>query len=138
MRYKNEKDLYNALQKHLIPDLLSYKKSNSTYDCFSEDLNMQIELKCRRRHYDDLMIERGKWDRLLKESNSNGTRSIYLNSTPEGVWAFDLNHLERANGLVWSFKTLPVKTQWDKGQTKRKEVSYIHISMGKDITDMLL
>ena len=138
MRYKNEKDLYNALQKHLIPDLLSYKKSNSTYDCFSEDLNMQIELKCRRRHYDDLMIERSKWDRLLRESGKNGTRPIYLNSTPKGVWAFDLDHLERANGLVWSFKTLPVKTQWDKGQTKRKEVSYIHISMGKNITDMLL
>jgi len=29
MRYKNEKDLYNALQKHLIPDLLSYKKATA-------------------------------------------------------------------------------------------------------------
>jgi len=137
MRYSNEKELYNALQQ-IIPDLLSYKKQSSTYDCFSETLNMQIELKCRRRHYDDLMIERGKWDRLLQESKTNGTRSIYLNSTPNGVWAFDLNHIDESGGMTWSLKTLPVKTQWDKGQTKRKEVSYLHISMGKDITDMLL
>ena len=138
MRYANEKALYRAIRDSLIPDLLSYKSHNSTYDCFSEDLNMQVELKCWRRHYDELMIERSKWDRLLSESKVNGTRSIYLNSTPEGVWAFDLNHLEKTDSLVWSFKTLPVKTQWDRGQTKRKEVSYIHISMGKDITDMLL
>ena len=138
MRYINEKDLYKVLRDKLIPDLLSYKKSNSTYDCFSEDLNMQIELKCRRRHYDDLMIERSKWDRLLQESKTNGTRSIYLNSTPNGVWAFDLNHIDKVGNMVWSFKTLPAKTHWDKGKTKRKEVSYLHISMGKDITDMLL
>ena len=99
---------------------------------------MQIELKCRRRHYDDLMIERSKWDRLLQESKTNDTRSIYLNSTPNGVWAFDLNHIDKVGNMVWSFKTLPAKTHWDKGQTKRKEVSYLHISMGKDITDMLL
>lgn len=138
MRYSNEKELYNALQQQLIPDLLSYKTQSSTYDCFSEDLNMQIELKCRRRHYDDLMIERSKWDRLLQESKTNGTRSIYLNSTPSGVWAFDLNHIDKAGNMVWTYKTLPAKTHWDKGQTKRKEVSYLHISMGKDITDMLL
>ena len=138
MRYSNEKELYNALQQQLIPDLLSYKTQYSTYDCFSEDLNMQIELKCRRRHYDDLMIERSKWDRLLQESKTNGTRSIYLNSTPNGVWAFDLNHIDKVGNMVRSFKTLPAKTHWDKGKTKRKEVSYLHISMGKDITDMLL
>jgi len=138
MRYINEKELYKVLRDKLIPDLLSYKKSNSTYDCFSEDLNMQIELKCRRRHYDDLMIERSKWDRLLRESGKNGTRPIYLNSTPKGVWAFDLDHIKKSDALSWSFKTLPVKTHWDRGKTKRKEVSYLHISMGKDITDMLL
>jgi len=93
MRYSNEKELYNALRQQLIPDLLSYKTQYSTYDCFSEDLNMQIELKCRRRHYDDLMIERSKWDRLLQESKANDTRSIYLNSTPNGVWAFDLKQI---------------------------------------------
>jgi len=138
MRYKDEQSLYEALRDSLIPDLLNYKSNFSRYDCFSEDFNMQIELKCRTRHFDELLIEHIKYEYMMQESAKNKTRAIYINSTPQGVWAFDLNHISKTNALSWEVRNLPAKTHWDRGQTKSKKISYLHIDLGHNITDKLL
>ena len=67
MRYKDEQSLYEAIRDSLIPDLLNYKSNFSRYDCFSDDFNMQIELKCRTRHYDELLIEHIKYEYMIQE-----------------------------------------------------------------------
>lgn len=138
MRYSKEQELYEAIRDSLIPDLLLYKENYTVCDCFSEDFKMQIELKCRRRHYDSLMIEYLKWSSLLRASKENKTRAIYINSTPKGVWVFDLNHLEKTEALEWEIQTLPAKTQWGKGETKEKKIAYLDLALGTDITQKLL
>ena len=127
----------NQRLKDLV-DLLNYKSNFSRYDCFSEDFNMQIELKCRTRHYDELLIEHIKYEYMMQESAKNKARAIYINSTPQGVWAFDLNHISKTNALNWEVRNLPAKTHWDRGQTKSKKISYLHIDLGHNITDKLL
>ena len=50
----------------------------------------RIELKCRGVHYDTLLIERKKYDALISKADENLDIPIYINSTPKGVFRFNL------------------------------------------------
>ena len=62
----NEEQLFNYLKKHYIYDLSKCEDQFSSYDCFSTTYRCVIELKCRNKHYDDLMLEKTKYDSLKK------------------------------------------------------------------------
>ena len=55
-----EIDLFNIVKLTHVPDLQKSEKQYSRYDCYSEKYKMDIELKCRNKHYDELMIEMKK------------------------------------------------------------------------------
>ena len=123
-----EKELFR-LVKNLIPDL----KETSTFsykDGYSDDLKLTIELKCRRRHYDYLLIERSKYRQLLRNK-----RMRYINSTPEGIFSFNLNKIEEPN---WWIEELPATTDFNRSQRINKEVGYLNIKDAKNITNSLL
>jgi hypothetical protein len=122
-----EKELFSLVKK-LIPDL----KETSTFsykDGYSDDLKLTIELKCRRRHYDYLLIERSKYKQLLRNK-----RMRYINSTPEGIFSFNLNKIEEPN---WWTEELPATTDFNRSQRINKEVGYLNIKDAKNITDIL-
>lgn len=122
-----EKELF-SLVKNLIPDL----KETSTFsykDGYSDDLKLTIELKCRRRHYDYLLIERSKYKQLLRNK-----RMRYINSTPEGIFSFNLNKIEEPN---WWIEEMPASTDFNRSQRINKEVGYLNIKDAKNITDIL-
>lgn len=54
---------------------------------------MDIELKCRNKHYDELLIEKDKYDALIQRSKEFGTTPMYINSTPEGIYVFNLKKI---------------------------------------------
>ena len=122
-----ERELFSLVKK-LIPDL----KETSTYsyrDGYSNDLRLTIELKCRRRHYDYLLIEKSKYDKLLQNK-----RMRYINSTPIGVFSFNLNKIEEPN---WWVEEMPASTDFDRSQRINKEVGYLNIKDAKNITNIL-
>ena len=122
-----EKELFK-LVKNLIPDL----KETSTFsykDGYSDDLKLTIELKCRRRHYDYLLIERSKYKQLLRNK-----RMRYINSTPEGIFSFNLSKIEEPN---WWIEEMPASTDFNRSQRINKEVGYLNIKDAKNITDIL-
>jgi hypothetical protein len=122
-----ERELFSLVKK-LIPDL----KETSTYsyrDGYSNDLKLTIELKCRRRHYDYLLIEKSKYDKLLQNK-----RMRYINSTPIGVFSFNLNKIEEPN---WWVEEMPASTDFDRSQRINKEVGYLNIKDAKNITNIL-
>jgi len=69
----NEQQLFNFINKHFIKDLKPSELPTSRFDCYSEKYKLDIELKCRRKHYDELIIERGKYDALMHRCEVNGS-----------------------------------------------------------------
>lgn len=85
-----EQDLFNYLVDCCYPDLVKARKQMSRWDCYSPDTRHRIELKCRGKHYDTLLIERKKYDALINKANDNYDEPIYINSTPKGIYRFNL------------------------------------------------
>ena len=117
-----------------MPDLKKCKDKGSRYDCYSIEHNIDIELKCRRTHYDNLMIERDKYRALVIRSKEKNTIPIYINSTPSGVWSFKINDLPVTS---WENKYMPQTTDFSDQENVLKEVGYYNISIGKNLTKLL-
>lgn len=124
---KTEAELFNYLKSHYIPDLVFSRNQMSRWDCYSPDKKYRIELKCRRKHYDSMLIEKKKYDALKQEANKHKDRPIYICSTPKGVWAFDLNNFK---DIEWLKKSMPEKTDFKGNKWIKKEIAYLELAKG--------
>jgi hypothetical protein len=57
------------------------------------NLRAIFELKCRRTHYDDLMIEQTKWASLAEYAVLRDFRAFYISSTPLGIYCWQIDPL---------------------------------------------
>jgi hypothetical protein len=132
--FYSEAELFNFIKDYFISDLQESKSSVSRYDCSSSMFNVDIELKCRRRHYNELIIERAKFDALISISKINSTIPVYVSSTPKGVWAFYLlDHPQ----IQWEIKDLPRYTDFNRRDNIPKEIGYLNINQGISLLDIL-
>ena len=114
--------------KRMINDL--EKTSQFSYrDAYSRRFNLTLELKCRRTHYQDILIEKYKWDNLIRHKNIR-----YVNSTPKGVFSFDLKELPEPD---WQDHKMPKQTGFQDRNFVLKKVGYLPIVDAKDITFLL-
>lgn len=118
-----ESDLFEKL-KGYFPDLTKGEQFDS-WDCFTAAHNTIIELKCRKTHYDQLMIERTKWDALADKRALEGLGTLYICSTPNGTWAWNLGAI---NAPEWLLKRLPRTTELLARDWINKEIGYLHIN----------
>ena len=124
----NEETLFLRLKEVLIPDLERAVDEFSSFDCTSKILNAHIELKCRHTHYSTLLIEKSKYDRLMEIANTNLMAPLYINSTPEGVWAFNLLKFDN---ITWTEQdNLPATTEFDNKEKVTKAVGFLPIEDG--------
>jgi len=123
-----EETLFNLLKK-LIPDL--EKRNPMSYrDGYSPKYDLSIELKCREAHYNQLIIEKIKWDALFKEKNVR-----YINSTPKGIYSFDIKKIKEPE---WFDKLLPASTHFDEDKRKiKKKVGLLDIKLANEITHLV-
>lgn len=117
-----ENELFEKL-KSFFPDLVQSSQFDS-WDCFTAKHNTVIELKCRNVHYDELIIERIKWDALAHKRASEALGTIYVCWTPKGTWAWNLGAI---NAPEWHIKRLPRTTEHLARDWINKEVGYLHI-----------
>lgn len=129
--FTTETQLFNFLKKYLIPDL-EQTKQYSRMDCYSNAYRMHLELKVRRKHYNELMLEKKKYDAVIKESNQIDMLPMYINATPLGIWGFYLLSRE----YDWVEKKLPKTTSWSSERVT-KLVTFINISQGIDLLSLL-
>jgi len=120
-----EDDLFNWLRENVYPDLIKSEIPNSKWDCYSLKRKHRIELKCRRKHYDTLIIERKKYDSMIEKCSDNSDTPIYINSTPEGIYCFNLK-LVSPNWEINSKN--PATTYFRNTKNIEKEVAYLEIS----------
>ena len=129
MRYLSETDLFWGL-KDLVPDLKQSENEYEKYDCYSVKHNVYVELKCRRTHYDDLLIERSKYNALMERAK--GWIPFYICSTPEGVYSFNLKELRQP---VWEDREMPQTTDFERNDKVSKSVGFLHIDKSTKLWD---
>ena len=127
----NEKELFDKLKEFYMPDLIKSAGIYDSYDCFSNARQLFIELKCRKSHYENLMIEQSKYARLKYEAGERGMIPTYICSTPQGVWAFDLRLFEPD----WKDQTdLPTTTEFENKSRRTKSVGFFPITQGSRLS----
>ena len=124
-----EKELFEFLKTNYLPDLTMSEEAFSHWDCFSAKHAFEIELKCRLTHYDELLIEKIKYDALMSRAAKYQTNPIYINSTPKGIWVFRIAGIK----IEWIKKQLPATTEFKRRHWVEKEVGFIHIRDGKEL-----
>jgi len=118
--YLREVELFEALKAE-YPDLTPL---SATDRADGVTHNSYIEIKCRRTHYDTLMIERHKWDYLADIRARTGAKTLYISSTPKGIYEWDLGSI---NAPEWVFKSLPDKTDFAGAKKIDKWVGFLDI-----------
>lgn len=118
-----EAQLFSYLKDKHYPDLVMSEDKMSIWDCYSAKESHRIELKCRSRHYDALILERKKYNSMLYECHSNLDIPIYINSTPKGIYRWNL-YKENPN---WINKEMSGRTEFDDKKKISKEVALLEI-----------
>ena len=119
-----EADLFKWLSVSYYKLLVDTSGGYSKSDCYDIATKHRIELKCRAKHYDDLIIEKNKYKHLVDVSKKSGDIPIYINSTPKGIYLFKLNDIK----FKWFKKSLPKTTDFKNKKTVKKEISKININ----------
>jgi hypothetical protein len=104
----------------------------SKWDCYSPKKKHRIELKCRDKHYADLLVEKKKYDALMAECKKHNDVPVYINSTPKGVYAFDV----RTHNGIWEVRNMPKTTQFAQRQFVPKEVGYFYVKDGHTLLNI--
>ena len=70
------------------------------------------------------MIEKKKWDYLAEIRARTGARTLYISSTPQGIYQWDLGAIKTPE---WLSKRLPSKTDFAGSQQIDKLVGFLDI-----------
>lgn len=125
-----EAELIKLLKTKLIPDLQDTSEFNRK-DGYSPSTDVIFEFKCRGRHYDTLLMDKPKYEALMRSK-----RVRFVVSTPEGIWSWNLKKLK---DLVWEQRELPGSTWYYRAYPNvLKTVTYLDIKDAKNLTDILL
>jgi len=120
----NEELLFTFLREGYYPDLSKAPGIYDAFDCISVQAGHYIELKCRATHYPTLLIEEMKYRKLITQAAERDLVPFYINSTPEGVYSFDLMDVAEP---VWYVQYLPATTEFDRVEKVDKLVGYLPI-----------
>jgi hypothetical protein len=128
-----EHQLFNFLEEKFA-GLERAEDPFSTWDCtFSVEtplttVNYYAELKCRDAHYPDLLIEEDKYRRLMQAAAATGRRPVYICSTPEGIWGWDLIKVRMPS---WEARLMPATTEFEDTEKVLKVVGFLPVAQGR-------
>lgn len=122
----NEGELFQKFKEAYLPDLKIAIDTYSPFDAICHTSKVVIEFKCRRAHYDELLIEWPKYETLLNRAADRGYRPLYVCSTPLGVWAWNLTYID----LHWFKKELPKQTDFNNSTPVIKQIAYLSLDEG--------
>jgi len=118
-----EQQLFEYLRKDHYPDLVKAKSQMSRWDCYSPITFHRIELKCRTKHFDALLIEKKKYDAMVLKCKDNLDIPIYINYTPEGVYRWNLYNVEPK----WFTKKIKATTEFANNNLIDKEIALLEV-----------
>jgi hypothetical protein len=119
-----EQELFEYLQSSLYPDLEKSVGIYDSFDCISKKAGHYIELKCRHTHYPTLLIEEMKYRKLITQAAERDLIPFYINSTPEGIFSFDLMDVPEPE---WFTHRMPATTEFSRNNKIDKLVGYLPV-----------
>ena len=119
-----EAELFDYLKADLYPDLEKSVGIFDSFDCISLLAGHYIELKCRHTHYPTLLIEEMKYRKLITQSAERNLIPFYINSTPLGIYSFDLMDIPEPE---WVIHWMPATSEFDNRNEIEKLVGYLDI-----------
>ena len=119
-----EAELFEYLQESLYPDLVKSEGIYDSFDCISQQAGHYIELKCRHTHYPTLLIEEMKYRKLITQSAERDLIPFYINSTPLGIYSFDLMDIPEPE---WFNHIMPATSEFENQEKIIKSVGYLDI-----------
>lgn len=122
----NEQELFDWLKDNVYPDLVWSNNQLSRWDCYSPKRKHRVELKCRKKHYPDLLVEKKKYDAMIAKCSKHNDVPLYINSTPQGIYAFDM----RTHDGFWEVRRMPKTTHFSDRAFVHKDVGYFYIENG--------
>lgn len=125
---KNEKDLIDFLSIK-IKDIKKTSDQFDSTDVISEQWDLVAELKVRKTHYNDILIEKIKYDALMNSPKKN---KRYIVSTPNGVFSFNIEKV-KFNESDWVLHLLPASTEFNNKEKIYKYVNYINFNQAKKL-----
>ena len=125
-----ENDLFNILKKYVWKDLEHTPNKFDSCDTTFSNKTGGCELKCRRKHYNTLRIEKEKYDHLM----NNYQRKYYCCSTPLNIFCFNLDKIKP----VWETTLNPLSTEFENKEMVWKETYDIQITKENIITELIL
>jgi hypothetical protein len=120
----SELRLFEFLRLNFLPDLERSSNQFERFDCTSQSTKLHVELKCRRSHYPTLLIEKKKFDALIAASTQLQFSPCYINSTPQGIYAFNLHKVQ----VTWENHPMPATTDFGNAQLVEKAVGFLPIA----------
>jgi hypothetical protein len=138
----NEQRLFELIKEKLFYDLESTNKINKFcyYDAFTLKWLSELELKCRRVHFDLMFIEQIKWEKL---KSSKYKRAFYVNSTPEGFFIWNIKEINEGD-IYWDWVLMNRETETESGeiiehpQKEKKYVGHLPIIKATNLTEKLI
>jgi len=121
-----EPELLDYLKEFYYPDLEKSEEFDN-WDCISLEAKMFIELKSRKTHYPDLLIEESKYQGLIMAAGIRSLTPWYINATPEGIWGFNLTEIPQPK---WETKWLPITTEFENKNKRSKLVGFLKLEDG--------
>ena len=121
-----EPELLDYLREFYYSDLEKSEEFDN-WDCISLEHKMFIELKSRKTHYPDLLIEESKYQGLIMAAGIRSLTPWYINATPEGIWGFNLSEIPQPK---WADKWLPITTEFANKASRTKLVGFLKLEDG--------
>lgn len=120
----NEVILFDFLKMNLYPDLERSPGIYDSFDCISKKAAHFIELKCRQTHYPTLLIEQAKYEKLISQAYHRDLLPFYINSTPRGIYSFDLTDMAEPE---WGVYPMPATSEFANRAKVDKTVGFLAI-----------
>ena len=115
---------FEFLRLNFLPDLEKSADSFERFDCTSQSAKLHVELKCRRSHYNTLLIEKNKFDAIIVRSTQLQFSPCYINSTPQGIFGFNLSKIEPS----WQTELMPATTDFSNTDKVEKVVGFLSVA----------
>ncbi len=121
-----EPELFDYLKEFYYSDLEKSEEFDN-WACISLEAKMFIELKSRKTHYPDLLIEESKYQGLIMAAGIRSLTPWYINATPNGIWGFNLTEIPQPK---WETKWLPITTEFENKNKRSKLVGFLKLEDG--------
>lgn len=116
------KEFNRIAKQNFIPEQNQYSRFDA------KNKNYIMEIKCRKTHYEDQLIEFDKFSYNLLYAKFNKIDFLYLVNSEKQLNVFNISKMYKNNyNFRWHWREMPKTTEFDNKYNLLKYVGYVHL-----------